>query len=172
MRWWRSLSQIGRFYFGFHPLLAETVDDAGEVLAEHLAELALDLALDELLDDGDGVEGAVDVDVLQRVGLEDERDALLAGDDEDDVRVEAELGEAEEHGDDERLFRGEHAARPAHEVDVGLFVIQRVRLGIWREHGSDRTGGGVPCAPGLWSSKRCVRLQHKLDERYHEIDPS
>jgi hypothetical protein len=39
--------------------------------------LALDLALDVLLDNGDRVECAAHVDVLERVGLEDERDSLL-----------------------------------------------------------------------------------------------
>lgn len=108
--------------------MTEAVYDAWQVLAEHLAELALYLALDKLLDDGDGVERAVDVDVLEGVCLEDERDALLARDDEDDVGVEAEVRETEEHRDDQTMFGSKHAARPAHEVDVGLFVVQRVGL--------------------------------------------
>lgn len=80
------------------------MDDAGEVFTEHLAELALDLTLDEFLDDGDGIKCRIDVDVLERIGFEDEGDALLLGDDEDDVGVQLEVGEAEKHGDDERLL--------------------------------------------------------------------
>ena len=53
------------------------MNDAGEVFTEHLTELTLNFALDEVLDDGDGVERAADVDVLQWVCLENECDALL-----------------------------------------------------------------------------------------------
>ena len=73
-------------------MLAEAVDNAWQVLAKHLTQLALDLALNELLDDGDRVECTVDVDILKWVGLEDKGDALLTRDDEDDIRVETELG--------------------------------------------------------------------------------
>ena len=86
------------------------MDDTGEVLTKHLAKLPFDLALDELLDDGNRVERAVDVDVLKWVSLENEGDALLLGDDEDDVGVELEMREAEEHGNDQGLLRGEHAS--------------------------------------------------------------
>ena len=65
--------------------------DTGQVLSEHLAELTLDLALDELLNDRDGVKCAVDIDILQRIGLEDKRYALLTRHNEDDVGVEAEV---------------------------------------------------------------------------------
>jgi hypothetical protein len=66
--------------------------DTGKILTKHLPELAFYFALDKLLDDGDGVEGAVDVNILERVGLEDEGYAFLLGDDEDDVRTEFEMG--------------------------------------------------------------------------------
>jgi hypothetical protein len=39
------------------------------------------------------------------------------------------VGEAEEHGDDKGLFCCEHAWRASHEVDVGLLVVEGVRLG-------------------------------------------
>lgn len=58
-----------------------------QILPKHLSQLSLDLPLYELLNDGDRVEGGVDVDVLERVGLEDEGYAFLFGDDEDDVGV-------------------------------------------------------------------------------------
>lgn len=88
-----TLREIGRLDFGLDPLLTEAMDDPGEVFTEHLAELALYLTLDELLYDGNRVEGAVDVDVLQRVRLEYERDPFLARDDKHDVRVELEVRE-------------------------------------------------------------------------------
>jgi hypothetical protein len=53
------------------------MDDSGKILAEHLAELPLDLSLDKGLDNGDGIERAVDVHVLKWVSLEDQGDALL-----------------------------------------------------------------------------------------------
>ena len=65
--------------------------DAWEIFPEHLTKLSLDFALDELLDDRYGVEGAVDIHVLQWFGLEYKRDTLLAGDDEDDVRIQLEV---------------------------------------------------------------------------------
>lgn len=53
------------------------MDDTREVLLEHLPQLTFDLPLYKLLDNGDGVERAGDVYVLQRVGLEDERNPFL-----------------------------------------------------------------------------------------------
>lgn len=129
----RSLVQVGGLDLCLDPLLAQSVDDPGQVLAKHLTQLALDLALDEFLDDGNGVEGGVDVDVLERVGLEDEGDALLLGDDEDDDGAQLELGETEEHGDHEGLFGGEHAFGAREEVNVGLLVVQWVCLDLGLE---------------------------------------
>lgn len=97
--------QIRRFDFGLSrgPSLTESVYDGGQILPEHLAQLSFYLLLDELLDDSDGVKGAVDVDVLQWVGFEDEGDSFLLGDDEDDVGVESKVGESQEHGYNQRL---------------------------------------------------------------------
>jgi hypothetical protein len=72
-------------------LLAETVNDGRKILTEHLPELAFYFSLDKILDDGDGVERAIDVDILQRIGLEDEGNAFLLGDDKDDIRTEFEM---------------------------------------------------------------------------------
>lgn len=58
-----------------------------QILPKHLPQLSLNLPLYELLNDGDRVECGVDVDVLERVGLEDEGYTFLFGDDEDDVGV-------------------------------------------------------------------------------------
>jgi hypothetical protein len=104
-RRWRSvqcrfLGQIRGLDLGLDPSLTESVNDPRKVLSEHLSELPLDLALDELLDDGNGVEGGVNVDVLERVGLEDERDALLLGHNEDYDGAQLEVRQTEEHGDD------------------------------------------------------------------------
>lgn len=70
---------VWSFDFGFacEPALAESVYDPREIFAEHLSKLALDLALDILLDNGDGVEGAADIHILERVCFEDEGDAFL-----------------------------------------------------------------------------------------------
>lgn len=106
------------------------MDDAGQILPEHLPELTLDFALDEILDDGDRVKGAVDVDILERICFENERDAFLFRDNEDDVGAQTEMGQPEKHGDDEGVFGREHAARTTHEVDVWLFVIERVCLDL------------------------------------------
>lgn len=54
--------------------------NARQVFSKHLTELALYFALDKVLDDGDGVEGAVDVNGLEGVGFEDEGNAFLFGD--------------------------------------------------------------------------------------------
>lgn len=86
------------------------MNDCWKILSEHLPQLPLDLLLNELLDDCDGIEGAVDIDVLERVGLKDECDSLLFGDDEDDVCIEPEVGQSEKHGDDEGLMCSKDAA--------------------------------------------------------------
>lgn len=39
------------------------------------------------------------------------------------------MGEAEKHGDDERLFCGEHAASTGHEMDIILLVVEGICLG-------------------------------------------
>ena len=163
------------------------MNDARQVLAEHLPELALDLLLDELLDNSDRVEGAVDIDVLERVGLEDERDALLFGYDEDDVRIEPEVGKAEEHGDDEGLLGGEHAAGAAHEVYLVLLMVQRVRLprecraGVCLDEKKSRKRYHVrwardmnitseEYAPEPSCVTRDARPGHMLAEIFHETD--
>ena len=66
--------------------------DTRKILTKHLPKLAFYFPLDKLLDDGDGVESAVDVNILERVGLENEGYAFLLGDDQDDVRTEFEMG--------------------------------------------------------------------------------
>ena len=57
----------------------------GQILAKHLPKLTLDFLLNEFLDNSERIESAVDIDILKRVGLEDECDTLLARDDKDDV---------------------------------------------------------------------------------------
>jgi hypothetical protein len=47
--------------------------------------LTLDLPLYEFLDHGDGVKSAVDINILQRIGFENEGYAFLLGYNEDDV---------------------------------------------------------------------------------------
>ena len=84
------------------------MNNTWQVLSKHLTKLSLDFALYEFLNDSYRVKGAVDVDVLERVGLEDKGDTLLFGDDEDDIRVELEVREAKEHGYDERFFCCQH----------------------------------------------------------------
>jgi hypothetical protein len=84
--------------------------------------------LDELLDDGDRVKGAVDVDILQGVRLKDEGYAFLLGNDKDHVRVQSEVGKPEKHRNYEGLLCSKHAPRATHEVNVRLFVVQRVCL--------------------------------------------
>lgn len=93
-----------------------------------MTKLPFDFALYEFLNDGYRVKSAVDVDVLERVGFEHEGDALLFGDDEDDVRVELEVGETKEHGYDKRFFGCQHSSRARHEVYIGLFMVQGIRL--------------------------------------------
>jgi len=58
-------------------LLTEAVDDAWQVFTKHLAQLPLDLALNKFLDDSNGVEGAIDINILQGICLKDKRYALL-----------------------------------------------------------------------------------------------
>jgi hypothetical protein len=67
------------------------VDDTGEVLAEHLAQLALDLALYEHLNNRDRVECAVDIDALEWIRLEYQRNSFLFGDNEHNIRAELEV---------------------------------------------------------------------------------
>src|ERR1700761_4526622 len=110
------------------------MNDAREVFAEHLTQLAFDLSLYELLDDFDGVERAANVDTLQRVGLEDQSNALLLGDDEDHIRAELEVGEAEEHRHDESLLCRKHPGGASHEMDIGLLMIEWVGLNFGFEH--------------------------------------
>lgn len=93
------------FDLGLHPLLAKSVDDGRQVLLEHLSQLALYFSLYEVLNDGDRVKGRTDVDVLQRVGLEDYRDAFLLRDHEDHIRRELEVGESEKHWHHQGLLR-------------------------------------------------------------------
>jgi hypothetical protein len=76
---------VWRFYLRLYPLLAESVDDRRQILLEHLPQLALYLSLDETLDDGDGVEGGADVDVLQGICLEDDGDTFLLRNHEDNI---------------------------------------------------------------------------------------
>ena len=59
--------------------------DSGEILAKHLAQLALDLVLNKILNNGDGVKGAVYIHGLEWVCFEYERYTLLFGDYENDV---------------------------------------------------------------------------------------
>ncbi len=51
--------------------------DSGEIFAKHLSQLALDLVLDKILNNGDGVKGAVYIHSLEWVCFEYERYALL-----------------------------------------------------------------------------------------------
>lgn len=131
------------------------MNDSRQVLAKHLSELAFDFALDEFLDDGDRVESAVNINILQGISLEDEGYALLLGHDENDVRVEFKVREAKEHGDDKRLFCGKHASRTSHEMNIGLLMVEWVGLviisnGFWPVLG---------CVPGLLCGARDGHLQ-------------
>ena len=99
------------------------MDDSGKVFTEHLTELPLDLALNEGLNNSYRIKCAVDVHVLERVSLEDQRDAFLLRDNEDDVRRKTKMGKAQEHGHHEGLLCRKHSARTRHEVNVGLFMI-------------------------------------------------
>jgi hypothetical protein len=69
------------------PALAEPVDDPGKIFAEHLPKLAFNFALDVLLNHGDRVKRAAHVDILERVGFEDEGDAFLFRNNEDNIGV-------------------------------------------------------------------------------------
>ena len=104
------------------------MNNTRQILSEHLTELLFDFALNELLNDGYRVKGAMDVDILERVGFEYESDALLFGDDEDDVRVELKVGETKKHGYDEGFFSCQHSPRASHEVYIGLLMVQGIRL--------------------------------------------
>jgi hypothetical protein len=108
-----------------------------------LAELSFYFALDETLDDGDGVKGRVDVDILERVGFEDDCDALLLRDYEDDVGGELEMGKAEKHRDYQGLFGSEHSCRPRQLVDIWQFVIQWICLQIVYYNGEQLGGYGT-----------------------------
>ena len=66
--------------------------------------------------------------MLERVGFEDKRYALLSRDDEHDIRVELESRETKEHRDNEGLLSCQHASRTPHEMDIRLFVVKWIRL--------------------------------------------
>ena len=123
-----ELCKIRSLDLGLHPLLAQSVDDSGKVFTEHLAELRLKLALDKGLNNCYRIERAVNVYILEWVRLEDQGDTLLFRNNEDDVRGEAEMGKTQEHGHHEGLLSRQHSVRARHEVNVGLFVIQRICL--------------------------------------------
>jgi hypothetical protein len=104
------------------------VDDSREVFTEHLSKLPFDFSLDKGLNNGYRIERAVDVHVLKRIRLEDQGDTLLFRNDKDDVGGEAEMGETQQHGYHEGLLCRQHSAGASHEMNVGLFVIQRICL--------------------------------------------
>lgn len=104
------------------------MNDTRQILSEHLTKLPFDFVLYEFLNDSYGVERAVDVDVLERVGFEYEGDTLLFGDDEDDVGVELEVGETKKHGYDKRFSSCQHSSRTSHKVYIGLLMVQGIRL--------------------------------------------
>jgi hypothetical protein len=120
--------EIRGFDLCLDPLLTQAMNNTWQILSEHLSKLALDFALYEFLNDGYRVEGAVDVDILERVGFKYEGDAFLFGDDEHDIRVELEVGETEKHGYDERFSGCQHSSRTSHEVYIRLLMVQRIRL--------------------------------------------
>jgi hypothetical protein len=97
--------------FAGEPLLAEGVNDAWQILPEHLSELSLYLPLDEPLEDGYRVESRADVERFERVVLEDEGDALLFRDNKDDDSFKFEVGETEGHWDEEWTMGGERGSR-------------------------------------------------------------
>jgi hypothetical protein len=120
--------EIRSLNLSLHPLLAQSVNDSGKILSEHLAELPLDLALDEGLNYSYRIECAVDVYVLKWVCLEHQSNPFLFRNNEDDVRGEAKMGKAQKHGHHEGLLRGQHSTRACHQVDVRLFVVQGICL--------------------------------------------
>ena len=83
------------------------MNDPRQVLSKHLPQLIFNLPLDKALNDSDRIKCRRHLHRLERVRLEDERAALLLGENKHDVRVETELGKTEEHWDDERLMRSE-----------------------------------------------------------------
>lgn len=86
------------------------MDDPGQVFPEHFAELAFDFLLEVSTDDFDAVESTTDVDVLQRVVLEDQGDAFGFADYEDENRTKVEQRELERHRHEKRLRREERRA--------------------------------------------------------------
>jgi len=120
--------EIRSLNLSLHPLLAQSVDNSGKILTEDLAELPLDLALDEGLNYGYRIECAVDVYVLKWVCLEYQGNAFLFRNNEDDIRGEAKMGKAQEHGNHEGLLRGQYPTRTCHKVNVRLLVVQGVCL--------------------------------------------
>lgn len=83
------------------------MDDPRQVLSKHLPQLILNFPLNKALDDGNRIKRRRHLHSLEWVRLEDERTALLLGEHEYYVRIEAKLRKTEEHGDDERLVRSE-----------------------------------------------------------------
>jgi hypothetical protein len=131
--------------------LAQPVDDSRKVFTEHLSKLPFDFSLDKGLNNSYRIERAVDVHILERIRLEDQGDALLFWNDENDVGGEAEMGETQQHGYYKGLLRRQHSAGASHEMNVGLFVVQRICLQkgwkMWafgaEKHISHSTAGGV-----------------------------
>ena len=64
------------------PVLTQAVNDAGQVVTEHFAELPLNFFLQVALNHTDTVERRADLDALEGVVFEYERDALVARDDQ------------------------------------------------------------------------------------------
>ena len=102
--------------------------DTGQVLSEHLAQLSFNFPLYEFLYDSNGIKGAVDIDILEGIGLEDERDTLLPGHNQNDVGVELEMGQSEQHRDHEGLLGSKHTARATKHMDIGLLMVEGIGL--------------------------------------------
>lgn len=76
------------------------MDDAWQILSEHLTQLTLNLLLKILLDHSYTVKGTAHVDALKGVIFENERDALLLGDDKYDDGLQPHLRKAQLHRHD------------------------------------------------------------------------
>jgi hypothetical protein len=68
------------------------MDDTGEILPEHVSQLAFNFLLDVFLDDGDGVESAVYIDILQGICLEHQGHTFLPRNHEYNVARESKVG--------------------------------------------------------------------------------
>jgi hypothetical protein len=130
--------------------------------------LTFNFSLNKFLDYRDRIECTVDIDILERVCLEDDSNAFLFRNNEDNIGVEFEVGESEKHGDDERLFGSKHASGAGHKMDVWLFVVKRISLGERKQNSDGHVENNYldfgtknkVCIPGISEAKNASELIH------------